>query len=64
MASAPDCAWCSAAGTLELIYAEMGAEYYTCSCCSKLTRVPFHGQPEKSDVRWRSPLGDQIAPVW
>ena len=38
-----DCAWCDAAQTLELLWTEMGVDYFRCSCCAKLTRVGRDG---------------------
>ena len=35
----PDCTWCDAATSLELVYSEMGVDFYRCSCCAKFTRV-------------------------
>ena len=39
----PDCAWCSAAKTLEPLYRELGATVCTCSCCGKTTRIDSEG---------------------
>ena len=47
----PDCAWCSAAKTLEPIYTEMGVTFCTCSCCGKTTRVDSAGTAHKVEPR-------------
>ena len=43
----PDCAHCKAAGTLSVVYAEMGVRFCECSCCTKLTRVDHADVAEK-----------------
>ncbi len=35
----PDCAWCSAANTLTVEWAEQGVQFCVCSCCAHWTRV-------------------------
>ena len=52
----PDCAWCSAAKTLEHLWTEMRSEYYQCSCCGKQTRVDSDGVAHRE--RRREPAID------
>ena len=46
----PNCAWCSAANTLTVEWAESGVEFCVCSCCSHRTRV-VDGLAYKSGAR-------------
>lgn len=50
----PDCPWCDAANTLDVLWAEMGTTYCACSCCGKQCRVDKHGahrtNPPEFDV--------------
>lgn len=51
MPDLPDCAWCSAAHTLQEDWAEMGTRFCHCSCCSQITRVDDRGIAHRVERR-------------